>query len=428
MKKFDIEKQLKKELNNNSPADFASVWAKCEPNDGGRYEPKASVVVAKAFDHKRFCAIALAGLLAISLIIVALWQVFANPAPMKFSKGYFVLDINPSIEVCYDENGTVTSSKGLNDDGKVLLVGMDLIGNTYGEAAEKLFLRCLSLGYFSSAREDNAVLATAVGENGERDDAMTSAVKTALMDSFSQKKVKGVVIDGVTTPELQTIAENFGIDAQKYGLILTYLALGGKLDEAEYKTITIRELYAKIEEKKLEQKTAQKAQSEQILAEFEQKLYETLAEQISGLVETLEVYLSLEDETQEKLDELQGAVVELENAENQWKRKKIVDNILVGLDELKELQTDVLAAGLVESAKMSITVVYKFFDEAFCQLLKIRATPEQLSAVRLRKFSDYGESSEEFNAKTWQEQHEKQFKEGWFDLKETWQKAREQDF
>jgi hypothetical protein len=222
MKKFQIEKQLKKELNNNSPADFASVWAKCEPNDGGRYEPNGGEVLAKTFNVKRFSAILLAGLLTTSLIIVVLWQALFNPSPIKFTKGYFVIDINPSIEVCYDEDGVVTSLKGLNDDGKALIVGVDVVGKTYSDAAKKLFSRCLSLGYFSSARDDNAVLATAVGENGERDDRMTSAVKTALMDSFSQKKLKGVVIDGVTNPQLQSVAEQFGIDAQKYGLILNY--------------------------------------------------------------------------------------------------------------------------------------------------------------------------------------------------------------
>ncbi len=427
MKNFKIEKQLKKELQNNSPTDFASVWVKCEKNEGATYETSCDVAIAKGFDCKRFFAVVLTGLLAVSLIIVALWQ-FVSTAPIKFAKGYFVLDINPSVEVCYDEDGTITSAKGLNDDGKVLLVGMDLVGKAYTEATEKLFMRCLSLGYFSVAREDNAVLATAVGENGKRDDVMTLAVKSALMDNFSKKKIKGVVIDGVATPELKTVAEKYGIDAQKYGLILSYFALGGELAETEYPKITIRELYVKIEEKKNEKKKEQMAQTEQVLFGFEQKLYQTLAEQIGGLVETLEVYLSLEDETQVKLDELQSAVLELEKAEKQWKRKRIVDQILLLLDEVKELQTEILSISLIESAKVSITVVYRFFEEAFYQLLKIRATPEQLSAVRLKKFSDYGEASEDFDSKIWQEQHEIFFKECWFDLKEAWENDRRQDF
>lgn len=428
MKKFKIEKQLKNELRKNSPSDFASVLEQCERDEGGRYEPNPVVAVAKAFDYKRFCALALAGILLLSLLVVGLWQAFVKSTPLKFQKGYFVLDVNPSVEVCYDEDGVVTSAKGLNDDGKALLVGMDLTAKRYDEAAEKIFSRCLALGYFSATREDNAVLATAVSEEGIKDEDMTSAVKTALSDSFSRKKIKGVVIDGVTDPLLQEKAEEYGIDAQKYGLILSYLALGGALEESEYANLTIRELYGKIEQKKAELKTEQTAQSEQVLAQFEERLHKTLTEQIAVLVETLGVYLSLDDETQEKLNGLGLAVETLKTAEKQWQRKQIIDGILTTLDELKQLQTDSVLATLIESAQMSITVVYQFFEKAFYQLLKVSSTPEQISAVRLKKFADYGEGVEEFDAQDWQRKHETEFKEGWFALKDSWQKDRQQDF
>ncbi len=424
MKKFTIEKQLKNELRKSSASDFVGVWSKCEKSEGGRYEPNASEVAIKKIEFKRVLAIFTAGLLAVSFIIVSLWQFLSSSGSMRFTKGSFLLDVNPSIEVCYDEKGVVTSAIGLNEDGKVLLVGLDLVGNPYDKATEKIFSRLLALGYFSGSRDDNAVLASAVTENGGKDEKMLSALKTAFAENFSKKKVKGVVIDGVTNAELQSQSEKYGIDSQKYGLILSYLALGGELDESQYATISIRELYSAIEQKKSDLKELYAQEVQSVLLDFERKLNETLAEQIGVLVDTLGVYLCDEPQTQEKLENLQSAVVELEQTENAYQRREILSGIFKKLDELSAIQTDFFAVSMIESAKISISVVHEFFEKALKHLIVLKASPEKISEMRLHKFANYVEGSESFKQESWQQEKASYFSGDWFAIKGRWQEAR----
>lgn len=56
---------------------------------------------------------------------------------------------------------------------------------------------------------------------------MTAEMKGLLSEAFASNKIRGVVITGVENAQLEEAAQKYGIDAQKYALILSYLALGG---------------------------------------------------------------------------------------------------------------------------------------------------------------------------------------------------------
>ena len=82
---------------------------------------------------------------------------------------------------------------------------------------------------FLAERDNNAVLASATSDNGERDEKMTGEIKRLFASEFSKKKIRGVVITGVQGSELDAEANEYGIDSQKYALILSYLDMGGEL-------------------------------------------------------------------------------------------------------------------------------------------------------------------------------------------------------
>ena len=437
MKKSMLEKQLKKEIEAASPSDFSAVMARCDTSL--QTEKEAELVGAGAGGETvraprskvRLTALLLAGVLLVSCFFVCLFGglngLFSKKAPFK--QGYFVLDINPSVEVRYDEEGTVTSAVGLNDDGKALLVGLDLKEKSYQTAADILFERCVAMGYFARGREDNAVLITALSDEGEKDAKMTSEVKSALRKGFTENKMRGVVITGVGDAALETEAQTYGINAQKYGLILSYLALGGELEEEKYATVSVRELYALIAQEEQILKQAKIAENELVLEKFERELHETLSEQIEGLISTMGVYLSEEGSTQkDNLQALETQADALEHAQSQKERKKIIDEILRLLDSLKEGESDSTVLTMIESAKISVTVTYDFFERAFVLLKKESATPEEISAVRLWKFATYGDEAEDGDFEEWQEAHERAVSEKWYEQREAWRNARRQDF
>ena len=319
MKKSDIERRLKKDLQAAAPSDFDAVWKKCrhdlpEKETEEEFEFVPAVAAAGGGEAGRsgragkrtlacilaaviFCFAALFTLLGAALG----WFRGGDDFVIPGSDGYFIFDINPSVELSYDKTGRVTGAEGLNEDGEVLLYGLDLQGKTYDEAADVLFERCVKLGYFASGREDNAVLVSAVLSEGGRDETMTAEMKGLLSEAFAANKIRGVVITGVENAQLEEAAQKYGIDAQKYALILSYLALGGCLEEAEYSSVSVRELYQGISKLQKERKEKEIEELETEAGELE----ETLSENIQKLIDELSDYIEerAEDSDGEDLEE-----------------------------------------------------------------------------------------------------------------------------
>ena len=257
MKKSDIEKQLKKDLSASAPSDFNSVWDKCvTPSADGK---EKDVELAPAWEQggremsirsrKAISVTAVAVALLLCLVVILCLTLPRNSGDDLFlpsQSGYFVIDINPSVQVNYNTNGIVTSAKGLNGDGEELLSSLELEGITYDKAVEEIFDACELRGYFSSERDDNAILITASKDTGEKDEKMTAEINKKFMQKFEDKNMKGVVISDVENSKWQNEADKYGINGQKYELIMRYINMGGTLDESEWRTITIRELYSLI--------------------------------------------------------------------------------------------------------------------------------------------------------------------------------------
>ena len=427
MKKMNLGKQLKTELREYAPNDFSAVLQKCEtcnptPQSQGN-------VAIKTIDSRCIIALSLVAVTVLSLLFLWFFGVFSSKQNLPIGKGSFVIDINPSIEISYDERGGVTAAKGLNEDGKALLVGLTLTGDSYETATEKIFTRCVAMGYFSAKREDNALLTTATTEKGEKDERMTGFVKDLFLDEFSKRKIRGVVIDGVYNVDLQEKADEYGISAQKYGMILIYLENGGTLKESAYSTITMRELYAKLEKQELAKKTAKASEIAKVLSSFEKKLHQTLSEQIQTLFETLDVYLSVKTNDTESIHaNIMQSIEKLKHASTKSERETSMEEIMTSLDKLKSLQTEETMLSLIDGAKMTIQVTYDFFERAFDVLLIVWASPEEINAMRLEKFSSYGDGTQEFDEWSWQNERVEEVSKNWFSLKDSWKKAREKDF
>ena len=451
MKKSDIERQLKKDLDDSAPSDFDALRKKCAISDfEDAKEPVPEFALATADGgstgggRKTVRAVAwlTAAVLFLSCVLIALlWGLSGRTGPiLPVSDGYFLFDINPSVEVSYDKKGRVKSARGLNEDGEVLLYGAELAGKNYEEAAEILFDRCVKLGYFSASRENNAVLVSASLSEGGKDEKMTLEMKKLLSEEFSSNKIRGVVITGVDNPDLEREAAKYGIDAQKYALIQTYLALGGKLAEEEYKNIPVRDLYSFISEKQEELKEEEIAELETQTSEMEEELFEALAESVGEMIEELEdcierLYEDSENEDDEKkqeryekqIEELESYADEIEDAKNKGECQKLVDKLLKAISDMKAGETDELLIGLLGDVYARIGGLYQTLEEALKELKLLTASADEKNSARLDKFGNSGGGDEDFDYEKWQEEKEEEFAASWYDFKRVWNEEREHD-
>ena len=452
MKRSDIERQLKNDLQAATPSDFDTLWAKCNASaPANTQETERVFALATASANKanggnshggfsagrvRLVAILTAIILALGVFFGAAMGWFGGG---KLDKGYFIFDINPSVEVDYDENGKVTSAEGLNEDGKVLLCGVELVGKTYEEAAKALFDGCVKLGYFSAARQDNAVLVSATKEKGGADEEMTMRMKALLADTFTEKKMCGVVITGVDDPTLKDEAQSHGVDAQKYALIYAYLQMGGELCEAEYSQISIRELYKKIAEK---EEDLEEAECE----ELENGIYGTVADKIQEIIEKLEEQI---EETQPLsapafggehgepqgndydmcLNALEEYADELEDARNEGEFKSFLSRLLSTLDEMIRQEKNNVLRDLFKDAHTQINEVVENYDIKISELKKLGASAEDQHAAREEKFGkDHGENT--FDWEEWLDEYEdkeEDFEQSWYFRKNQWDEDRKKD-
>lgn len=452
MKRSDIERQLKNDLQAATPSDFDTLWAKCNaatPANTRETERVFALATASANkanggnSHGGFSAGRVRLVAILTAIILALGVFFGAAMGWfgggKLDKGYFIFDINPSVEVDYDENGKVTSAEGLNEDGKVLLCGVELVGKTYEEAAKALFEGCVKLGYFSAARQDNAVLVSATKEKGGADEEMTMRMKALLADTFTEKKMCGVVITGVDDPTLKDEAQSHGVDAQKYALIYAYLQMGGELCEAEYSQISIRELYKKIAEK---EEDLEEAECE----ELENGIYGTVADKIQEIIEKLEEQI---EETQPLsapafggehgepqgndydmcLNALEEYADELEDARNEGEFKSFLSRLLSTLDEMIRQEKNNVLRDLFKDAHTQINEVLENYDIKISELKKLGASAEDQHAAREEKFGkDHGENT--FDWEEWLDEYEDKeddFEQSWYSRKNQWDEDRKKD-
>ena len=98
------------------------------------------------------------------------------PTPTPTASTFVGIDINPSLELTLDENKTVISVCGANEDGKVLLYGEEtkLLGKHVDEAVAYLTELAIELGYLS---EENPDVSTTVAS---ADQAAAEALKEQI--------------------------------------------------------------------------------------------------------------------------------------------------------------------------------------------------------------------------------------------------------
>ncbi|MBQ7352859.1 MAG: hypothetical protein IJW54_02525 [Clostridia bacterium] len=418
-----IEKALKNEIKKSARTDFSKISIKCGINKENFSNREKRLVLVDGEERSGAIKRNTILLMIVLICVVSLCIIITKLSSSSYqtSKGYFVIDINPSLEICYDEKGMVTSVNPLNEDAEILLLSLDFSENHYTDAVKTIVNSCIELGYISPDRADNAIMTTAANEDGFKDEYMTNEIKKAFSTEFSSRKILGVVITGVENPELKKEAEKFGIDAQKYALINEYISLGGAISEDEYSEISIRELYKSIYEKEKENK--KQLIDELTKKEIEEKeaVIDTIKASTKEIVETLTEESEHTSEWEKR--EITEAIARIEDLSNSIKINQTIEEINKGFENilliLNNFETDFQTE--INGINDKIEALNASNKELIDASKKVEEKREEL----VNKYGEIKDGNANVNVEEWQETFENKFSEEWFDYKDKWQEDRE---
>lgn len=171
----DFEKELKKNLQNNFNNSEPDKDLKIRFNETFGIEKK------KGFFTKRLSPkrIAFLSSFACLLLVCVIALVFLlTPTPGIESNSIIQIDVNPSIEIIVDNNKKVISVKGLNDEGKMIILNEDLENKSLNEVLNIIFTLEFEMGYLDED-QNNATIAI-TSENEEHKQNLNDYVNNTI--------------------------------------------------------------------------------------------------------------------------------------------------------------------------------------------------------------------------------------------------------
>lgn len=422
MRRRETEKLLKDELDRFAPSDFEEVKRRAIPRnatDEGIENGGGTRVLRLKAAPFALCSVAIAA----TLLLVWIFSALLPFAPKDLSEpkvgGTFFIDVNPSIEVRYDQDGNVISARGLNDDGRVLISGLSPAGEDAETFVSQVFSRCVSQGYFVAGRDSNAVLVTAETENGVSDEEKTAQLKALFCGEFAKNKIRGVVITGVTDSATEEAAERYGIDGQKLSLIRYYLNLGGVLAEDKYATVTIRELYEMIEEKQEEEEDVLEDLCESLFkgAEASLDLLEIGVKSAVRFIADKKEYEDLLDDVEDAFEDFSDLWEDVEDGKESGGVQRVTAALSALSARLKRDGFTELSAKTDELQEDIERIFNKI--EGYVERLKELLDFETRREEKERENADNAAKGEEedFDYEAWQAAHEEAFRKNWYDIR-----------
>lgn len=419
----NIKRQLKQDIDKSAKHDLDAIKKKC----GISKEPTGKVLALNNGEQRAITRGFIATMVVILLCAVLIGGFMLlnkDNGDGALSKHQFVIvDINPSLEIEYDENGTVVSAKAYNEDAEIVLCDLDLTSIPYSSALSKIFDRCVELGYLCAEREDNAIMVSVVNEDGSKNEDMTSTIKEKLVNEFSSKKILGVVITGIVNSELQPEADKYGIDVQKYAYIKEYIDMGGVLNEGEYQSISIREIRSRIYEKENEQKNELINNANKQANEIRQGLEIAIPQMVQGITSSVNTRIAIL-----KLNQVENAEIisKYETLVERLNEPQGEDFSLYAKSFVNTLQEIILVEANDEIKGLALEFIAEFeeINKIFDELFELNKTHKEIAQDRKDHF-EQAPSGSATDVDKWQSEKENDFSSNWFEHKDKWQQ--EQD-
>ena len=182
-----------------------------------------------------FKIVAMAACLALAIVIgvfACLWNLRSN------AERYFIyVDINPSVELTFNNQNELETVKPLNNDGVALIEELNLKG-TPADVVIALLQEADMKGYLDDQGDCPLVFITITAKN----DALSKAIKGAIEAALNDNNLQNIAIVEIDNMDLRSRADELGVPPGKLKLAERLFAYDQSVSIDEIAKMSIKDL------------------------------------------------------------------------------------------------------------------------------------------------------------------------------------------
>ena len=224
MKRHEIERKLNQTILNIVPDSLDNILARCEEREGfenmnlvKKKEDKKELIEKK---KTNFWIPKLAG--ALATFAICLFGIFGFAQYQDTNKSVDSIidfDVNPSIEIKTNKKEEIIEVNALNDEGKIILEGMDLEKVDLDVGVNAIIGSMLKNGYITEAQ--NSILVSVKNNDEAKAKELEERISKEIDALLGAKNIEGSVLSQMYNDddEIEKLAKENNISEGKANLI-----------------------------------------------------------------------------------------------------------------------------------------------------------------------------------------------------------------
>ncbi len=186
---------------------------------------------------KKLLVILGVGLMLLGLVACAEAQTY---------EAYATIDINPSIGFVVNEKNMIKTAYGLNEDGEMLMLQLNLAEKSVETAMGEVIDKAMDLGFIDVEATETVIEVDAIGDTDKITERIRTMVQEKVSDAMSDRALNANVRTRVYGNEIATAAQNKGLTPMQYRLMQSALEIDPELTEEEALEATPEGLVSRI--------------------------------------------------------------------------------------------------------------------------------------------------------------------------------------
>lgn len=241
----EIESRLKRAVSEMTPDVFEKVMSADVVKD----ERMANIMPSKNNNKKKFAGKIIAACAAVAIMFGGA-AYFAGNA---LTESKITIDINPSVEIITGKSDKVKKVEPLNEDGKIIIDGMDFKNTDVDVTVNALIGSMAQKGYLSEVNNEN-VLVSVQNDDAQKAERIRIEVVSNVRKALSDNNVSATVFNQVVTDDksVSDMAKEYGISYGKAAFITQLLTIAPDLDAKTLSSMTISEIAALVESQNID--------------------------------------------------------------------------------------------------------------------------------------------------------------------------------
>ena len=273
MKREDIEKKLDTAVSGMIPEDmFKRISENIVSVDAERIEKG----MKKKFNifSKGFIGVAAAACVLFAVGVVGVPYYGNNYVP----DSHVDIDVNPGVEIVTNKKNKVLEVQSTNQDGAVVIDGMNLKNTELKVAVNALIGSMVQKGYIQN--DNTGILVTVRNDNEDKANKVKAEVLNDINTALSTNSVQATVINQTvkTTVDAKKFATENNISIGKAVFVLNLAAKDGSLDAKELAKMKVSEIASLVVQKGIDIRDI-------VDYDFDDSIWENIADAIEDIDE-----------------------------------------------------------------------------------------------------------------------------------------------